>query len=194
MHSKTSQKRCKINIFLWNTQIYARAYARIIKVCNVFHKNWHIHILFWQINMSFSRYLAAVFLLNNKYSWTSHTVSPRKEALQALLAVKQPQNAAHMHFFHPKMHFFLKKFAHVHFCCTFAPAFENSRAIDPLNRATIVASPDGGIGRRAGLKHQWSNPCRFDPGSGYSRPLDISWVVFLKEILIITHKKVMRKT
>ena len=28
-------------------------------------------------------------------------------------------------------------------------------------------SPDGGIGRRAGLKHQWSNPCRFDPGSGY---------------------------
>ena len=30
-----------------------------------------------------------------------------------------------------------------------------------------VTSPDGGIGRRAGLKHQWSNPCRFDPGSGY---------------------------
>ena len=28
-------------------------------------------------------------------------------------------------------------------------------------------SPDGGIGRRAGLKHQWSNPSRFDPGSGY---------------------------
>ena len=30
-----------------------------------------------------------------------------------------------------------------------------------------LTSPDGGIGRRAGLKHQWSNPCRFDPGSGY---------------------------
>ena len=30
-----------------------------------------------------------------------------------------------------------------------------------------LISPDGGIGRRAGLKHQWSNPCRFDPGSGY---------------------------
>ena len=29
--------------------------------------------------------------------------------------------------------------------------------------------PDGGIGRRAGLKHQWSNPCRFDPGSGYKQ-------------------------
>ena len=28
-------------------------------------------------------------------------------------------------------------------------------------------SPDGGIGRRVGLKHRWSNPCRFDPGSGY---------------------------
>ncbi len=27
--------------------------------------------------------------------------------------------------------------------------------------------PDGGIGRRAGLKHQWGDPCRFDPGSGY---------------------------
>ena len=29
---------------------------------------------------------------------------------------------------------------------------------------------DGGIGRRAGLKHQWGNPCRFDPGSEYDRP------------------------
>ena len=27
-------------------------------------------------------------------------------------------------------------------------------------------SPDGGIGRRAGLKHQWGNPSRFEPGSG----------------------------
>ena len=27
--------------------------------------------------------------------------------------------------------------------------------------------PDGGIGRRAGLKHQWGNPSRFEPGSGY---------------------------
>jgi hypothetical protein len=32
-------------------------------------------------------------------------------------------------------------------------------------------SPDGGIGRRAGLKHQWGNPCRFDPGSGYKEHL-----------------------
>ena len=30
-----------------------------------------------------------------------------------------------------------------------------------------LKGPDGGIGRRAGLKHQWGNPCRFDPGSGY---------------------------
>ena len=35
------------------------------------------------------------------------------------------------------------------------------------------ASPDGGIGRRAGLKHQWSNPCRFDPGSGYDKTLQV---------------------
>ena len=30
---------------------------------------------------------------------------------------------------------------------------------------------DGGIGRRAGLKHQWGNPCRFDPGSEYRKRL-----------------------
>ena len=30
-----------------------------------------------------------------------------------------------------------------------------------------TSRPDGGIGRRAGLKHQWSNPSRFDPGSRY---------------------------
>ena len=35
-------------------------------------------------------------------------------------------------------------------------------------------SPDGGIGRRAGLKHQWSNPCRFDPGSGYRSGVSVS--------------------
>ena len=39
-------------------------------------------------------------------------------------------------------------------------------------------SPDGGIGRRAGLKHQWSNPCRFDPGSGYEKDSRKSWVLF----------------
>ena len=33
--------------------------------------------------------------------------------------------------------------------------------------------PDGGIGRRVGLKHQWSDPCRFDPGSGYE---EIDWL------------------
>ena len=41
------------------------------------------------------------------------------------------------------------------FCCTFA--------------AVLIPSPDGGIGRRAGLKHQWGDPCRFDPGSGYKK-------------------------
>ena len=34
--------------------------------------------------------------------------------------------------------------------------------------------PDGGIGRRAGLKHQWGDPCRFDPGSGYKIRLAIT--------------------
>ena len=41
---------------------------------------------------------------------------------------------------------------------TFAPSFKRRR-------------PDGGIGRRAGLKHQWGNPSRFDPGSGYEEIL-----------------------
>lgn len=38
-----------------------------------------------------------------------------------------------------------------------------------LKRICLAYSsgPDGGIGRRVGLKHRWSNPCRFDPGSGY---------------------------
>ena len=27
--------------------------------------------------------------------------------------------------------------------------------------------PDGGIGRRVGLKHQYLTMCRFEPGSGY---------------------------
>ncbi len=44
-----------------------------------------------------------------------------------------------------------ENFAVPFFCVTFATA----------NR------PDGGIGRRAGLKHQWGNPSRFEPGSGY---------------------------
>ncbi len=31
----------------------------------------------------------------------------------------------------------------------------------------VAESPNGGIGRRVGLKHRWSNPCRFDSGFGY---------------------------
>ena len=46
-----------------------------------------------------------------------------------------------------------ENFAELKKCCTFAHAKRQR--------------PDGGIGRRAGLKHQWSNPSRFDPGSGY---------------------------
>ena len=43
-----------------------------------------------------------------------------------------------------------------------------------------MKGPDGGIGRRAGLKHQWGDPCRFDPGSGYLKTLsEISERVFL---------------
>ena len=46
----------------------------------------------------------------------------------------------------------------------------------PVPTEKSATSPDGGIGRRAGLKHQWSNPCRFDPGSGY--PLNRKSLIF----------------
>ena len=43
--------------------------------------------------------------------------------------------------------------------------------VSSIKTPTFAAQkgPDGGIGRRAGLKHQWGNPCRFDPGSGYRK-------------------------
>ena len=51
---------------------------------------------------------------------------------------------------------------------------EKSNTFAILNQkvypSAAMQRPDGGIGRRAGLKHQWSNPCRFDPGSGYKKP------------------------
>ena len=59
-----------------------------------------------------------------------------------------------MHFFEKKIG---KKFASSKIISTFATA----------NKPSAIC-PDGGIGRRAGLKHQWSNPSRFDPGSGYN--------------------------
>ena len=40
--------------------------------------------------------------------------------------------------------------------------------------AFLFGGPGGGIGRRAGLKHQWGDPCRFDPGPGYKKDLLIS--------------------
>ena len=36
-------------------------------------------------------------------------------------------------------------------------------------------SPDGGIGRRAGLKHQCRKASRFEPGSGYYKSLENLW-------------------
>ena len=51
----------------------------------------------------------------------------------------------------------------------------NSLLIKKIYVPLHTLSPDGGIGRRAGLKHQWSNPSRFDPGSGYYKPLVNRW-------------------
>ena len=52
-------------------------------------------------------------------------------------------------------------------------SFRPPQATPPTGNETHT-SPDGGIGRRAGLKHQWSNPCRFDPGSGYRSGVSVS--------------------
>ena len=38
-------------------------------------------------------------------------------------------------------------------------------------------SPDGGIGRRAGLKHQCRKASRFEPGSGYYKSLVSLWFI-----------------
>ena len=59
--------------------------------------------------------------------------------------------------------FFFVFFVIPRFHCTFACT------------SLFYRSPDGGIGRRAGLKHQWSNPSRFEPGSGYHKSLVNSW-------------------
>ena len=58
-------------------------------------------------------------------------------------------------------------------------------------------SPDGGIGRRAGLKHQWSNPSRFEPGSGYIKRVKLltnkHLTLFLFNILTKRKKKKVKR-
>lgn len=48
-------------------------------------------------------------------------------------------------------------------------AYKYTKTLHMDGKIRIFApqSPDGGIGRRVGLKHRWSNPYRFDPGSGH---------------------------
>lgn len=57
----------------------------------------------------------------------------------------------------------------MHFLKKIGKKFASSKIISTFATANKPRGirPDGGIGRRAGLKHQWSNPSRFDPGSGY---------------------------
>ena len=56
--------------------------------------------------------------------------------------------------------------------------------------------PDGGIGRRAGLKHQWSNPSRFDPGLGtkMERSFYFSLFSFRPDLIIYTHLSIISTT
>jgi hypothetical protein len=88
-----------------------------------------------------------------------------------------------MHFFRKKV---LKKFASSKIISTFATA----------NKPSAIC-PDGGIGRRAGLKHQWSNPSRFDPGSGYNKKVDSLLIINLLSLYTLSipcfHEKVSAK-
>ncbi len=61
------------------------------------------------------------------------------------------------------MHFFCQKIC----ACQKKAVLLRTFLLVVCNNEQKSIGPDGGIGRRAGLKHQWSNPCRFDPGSGY---------------------------
>ena len=89
-----------------------------------------------------------------------------------------------MHFFRKKV---LKKFASSKIISIFATA----------NKPSAIC-PDGGIGRRAGLKHQWSNPSRFDPGSGYNKKVDDLLIINLLSLYTLSippafMKKYLRK-
>ncbi len=60
--------------------------------------------------------------------------------------------------------FLIMRFCKVFFVKCFA--IQNMRLLLPPRKGKGTC-PGGGIGRRAGLKHQWGNPYRFDPGPGY---------------------------
>ena len=60
----------------------------------------------------------------------------------------------------PMIAIFEKHFAEYRLINTFA---------SPIGEQYLNICPGGGIGRRAGLKHQWGDPCRFDPGPGYTK-------------------------
>ena len=81
--------------------------------------------------------------------------------------------------------FFFVFFVIPRFHCTFACT------------SLFYRSPDGGIGRRAGLKHQWSNPSRFEPGSGYYKPLVNPWFArgfsFSRRTKSVLYDKTKRK-
>ena len=113
----------------------------------------------------------------------SNTVVPSDAALTFLLGAKKANSTeatvakcSTYALFLYKNAFFPKKIC----VCAFFVV-----PLQPISELTRSDGPDGGIGRRAGLKHQWSNPCRFDPGSGYSRPLNHKLSGLFKKRIII---------
>ena len=82
---------------------------------------------------------------------------------------------------------------------TFASAIPNGTFNDRIMKVTSqdlltpkhsTSRPDGGIGRRVGLKHQYLTMCRFEPGSGYKTKWYDRFVIPLfRYIQYIYHNK-----
>ena len=89
-----------------------------------------------------------------------------------------PTRSSSDHIMQEYLHFLRKKFVRFRkntYLCNRKPQKQRGKH--------SVWCPDGGIGRRVGLKHQCRKACRFDPGSGYlSKQFKISQVADIKAL------------
>ena len=89
-----------------------------------------------------------------------------------------PTRSSSDHIMQEYLHFLRKKFVRFRkntYLCNRKPQKQRGKH--------SVWCPDGGIGRRVGLKHQCRKACRFDPGSGYlSKQFKISQAADIKAL------------
>ena len=86
-----------------------------------------------------------------------------------------PTRSSSDHIMQEYLHFLRKKFVRFRkntYLCNRKPQKQRGKH--------SVWCPDGGIGRRVGLKHQCRKACRFDPGSGY----ELSSMIIAKPLKI----------